>query len=80
MTDETVIEKPERVLELARERHAAGESMRGLPRPAALPSGGWYSVQVRKLKTGGELVPYLMWRWRDPETDRQKAHSLGRLN
>ena len=75
-----MIETPERVLELAKDRYASGESVRGLPRLADLPSGGWYSVQERRLKTTGQLAAYLMWRWRSSEKNSLKARSLGRLN
>lgn len=79
MTDETVIETPERVLELAKDRYASGESVRGLPRLPDLPSGGWYSVQPRKLTTG-ERALYLTWRWRPSDGDGTRSRSLGRLN
>ena len=54
-------------------------TLRGLPRPKGLPAGGWYSLQQRILR-GGEKATYLMYRWRDPDSDKGSAKSLGRLN
>lgn len=65
------------LLDEARERYAAGVSMRGLRRPDDAPDGAWWSVQRRRLRTG-EPVVYLMLRWRD--NNRLRARSLGRLS
>lgn len=61
------------ILDLARER----KSPRGLPRPAGLEPGGWYSVQKRTLRDGTS-ASYLTWRWCDGH--RLRAVSLGRID
>lgn len=64
------------VIALAR----SARTLRSVPRPPrGCPPGGWYSRQKRPLKNGAEAV-YLMYIWRDPESDRNHARSLGRLN
>ncbi len=68
----------EEVLTLARERFAAGRSMRGLPHVADLPMPGWWAVQRRPLLDGTPAV-YLHWRWRRLG-GRGKSLSLGRLD
>ena len=61
------------------EQARGARTLRGLPRPAGLPAGGWYSLQRRILR-GGQKATYLMYRWRDPDSDKGSAKSLGRLN
>lgn len=65
------------ILDLARELHAAGRHVRGLPRPAGLEPGGYYSVQRRTLRDGTH-ASYLAWRWR--EGNRLRAANLGRID
>lgn len=67
------------ILDLAAARHAAGRSMRGLPKPAGddLPEDGYWSLQRRTLQDGTRAT-YLAWRWR--EHNRLKARNLGRID
>ena len=79
MSDETTVVEIE-TAEIAEvlERARAVRTLRGLPRPKGLPAGGWYSRQRRRLHDGTEGV-YLMYRWRNPDSDTGRAKSLGRL-
>lgn len=71
----------EAILAEARERFAAGEAMRGLPKPADAPDDAWWTVQRRKLRRTNEPVAYLMLRWHiADEAGGPRARSLGRLN
>ncbi len=79
MDGTTTTEAPDRILVLARKRYAAGEGLRGLPRPEGFPDCGWYTKQPRLLRNG-ETAVYLMYRWPAREKDGTRVHSLGRLN
>lgn len=65
------------ILAAARERHAAGKSPRGLPRPAGLEPGGWWHASRHAL-ADGTVATYLTWRWRDRNSVRSRA--VGRLD
>jgi hypothetical protein len=81
MDDENTVVEDGETAEIAEvlEQARTLRTLRGLKRPRGLPAGGWYSRQPRPLKDGARAV-YLMYRWRDPESDKNYARSLGRLN
>ena len=54
-------------------------TLRGLRKPKNLPASGWYSKQPRPLKDGS-TGEYLYYRWRDPDSNKGRSMSLGRLN
>ena len=80
MIDETTVVEVE-TAEIAKVvvKACGAHTLLGLTRPPVLPASGWYSLQRRILR-GGEKATYLMYRWRDPDSDKGNAKSLGRLN
>ena len=84
MTDEiTPVEDalPDDAAEIAEimSQAAGRRTLRGLRKPKNLPASGWYSKQPRPLQDGSTGV-YLYYRWRDPDSNKGRSMSLGRLN
>lgn len=71
------------ILAEARGRVARGESIRGLRKPHDAPPESWWSTpeRYRGRKADGQYIGrYLFLRWRDPDSNRLRGRSLGRLD
>ena len=71
------------ILAEARERVARAESIRGLRKPHDAPPESWWSTpeRYRGRKADGQYIGrYLFLRWRDPDSNRLRGRSLGRLD